>query len=60
MDGGGAEYGFAKRFMPAGANSPLKNAIVAFFNPRQVRSTARKMPILIVILPSHPCDDAAS
>jgi hypothetical protein len=25
--------------------SLLKNAIVAFFHPRQVRSTARKMPI---------------
>jgi len=59
MDGGGAEYGFAKRFMPAGANSPLKNAIVAFFNPRQVRSTARKTDEFSSVLASHPCDDAA-
>jgi hypothetical protein len=26
-------------------NRPLKNAIVAFFNPRQVRSWPSKMPI---------------
>ena len=39
-------------------NSPLKNALVAFFNPRQVRSTARKIGEYSSILTSHPCDDA--
>jgi hypothetical protein len=44
------------------AISPLKNAIVAFFNLAKCRAklvTARKTATWVAVLASHPCDAAA-
>src|SRR5215813_12730748 len=43
-----------------GHYQPVEKCHRGIFQPRQVRSTARKTPIFIVVLTSHPCDDAAS
>ena len=48
--------------LPFAVSSPLVNALVAFFNLAKCGAklrTARKTPIFIVVLTSHPCDDAA-
>ncbi|HZZ73490.1 MAG TPA: hypothetical protein VFE24_14645 [Pirellulales bacterium] len=48
--------------MAALANSLLENTLVAFFNVAKCRAefrTARKIVACVVILASHPCDDAA-
>jgi hypothetical protein len=45
-----------------GANSPLKNAVVAFFNLAKCGAklrTARKITTCVAILSSRPCDGAA-
>jgi|GEM_PF-4360789 len=47
----------------ARSNSLLKNALVAFFNLAKLRAqplAARRITTYVVILASHPCDDAGS
>ena len=42
------------------SSSPLKNAVVAFFNLAKCAAklrTARKITTYVAILPSHPCDE---
>jgi hypothetical protein len=58
----GSELEGAHGSARVGSISPLKNAVVAFFNLAKRGAklrTARKITTYVAILSSHPCDDAA-